>query len=168
MGTSSTDFGKHYQKLLRPQRRTHISSCAGSLTIWGPCTNCSTLTGPLIASTKTYLTGYNLISRMTRHGTSPEHDVAIREYAACVACPHCSSFSRLHSLPGPPPRRDVTGPGRYGREGLACAQIETIRKHTIVSLRIARVLTPLTKLNVPWIFECLWASEKEVSVLHSP
>ena len=52
------------------------------------------------------------------------YDVAAREYTACIACPDCSTFSKLHNLPGPPPLRGVSGPGRYGRKDLSPAQGE--------------------------------------------
>ena len=88
------------------------------------------------------------------------------EYAACFACPDCATFSKLHSLPGPPPLRDVEGPGRYGRKGLTPEQNERIRKHTLVATRVAKLLVILTKQAAPWIFEAPWATAKMVSILN--
>ena len=94
------------------------------------------------------------------------NSVAEGEYVACFACPDCSTFSKLHSLPGPPPYRDVEGRGRYGRDDLTPERAEKVRKQTIVVLRIARILASLTRQGIPWIFECPWASENMVSVLN--
>jgi hypothetical protein len=88
------------------------------------------------------------------------------EYVGCVACPPCGSYSKLHSLPGPPPLRDVTGPGRYGRSDLSPRSKERVRKHTLISTRVAHVLTHFTRLKVPWIFEAPWATANEVSALN--
>ena len=45
-------------------------------------------------------------------------DTAAGEYVACFASPECSTFPQLHNKPGgPPPWRDATGPGRYGKKG---------------------------------------------------
>jgi hypothetical protein len=88
------------------------------------------------------------------------------EYAACVACPPCSTFSQLHSLPGPPPLRDATGPGRYGRTALLPPVKERVRKHTLIATRVAQILSHFTRLKVPWIFESPWASENQVSALN--
>ena len=92
--------------------------------------------------------------------------VAAGEYSACIACPDCSTFSKLHNLPGPPPMRDATGPGRYGRKGLTPAKQERIREHNLVSLRVAQVLNILTIRQLPWIFEAPYATSNQVSVLH--
>ena len=42
------------------------------------------------------------------------HDIAAGEYVAAFARPECSTFSKLHHLPAPPPLRTVEGPDRYG------------------------------------------------------
>ena len=88
------------------------------------------------------------------------------EYVGCVACPPCSTYSQLHSLPGPPPLRDATGPGRYGRSNLLPPVKERVRKHTLISTRVAQILTHFTRLKVPWIFEAPWATENQVSALN--
>ena len=41
-------------------------------------------------------------------------DIAAGEYVAAFASLECSTFSKLHNLPGPPPLRAVSGPERYG------------------------------------------------------
>ena len=94
------------------------------------------------------------------------HKVAAGEYAACIACPMCSTFSKLLNLPGTPALRDASGPGRYGKKGLTPAQKEKVRLHTLVAVRVAQVLTLLTVRMLPWIFEAPHAIEKQVSVLN--
>ena len=42
------------------------------------------------------------------------HDIAAGEYVAAFASPECSTFSKLHNLPDPPPLRTASGPERYG------------------------------------------------------
>ena len=88
------------------------------------------------------------------------------EYVGCVACPPCSTYSQLHSLPGPPPLRDATGPGRYGRSNLLPPVKERVRKHTLITTRVAQILTHFTRLKVPWIFEAPWATDNQVSALN--
>ena len=60
-------------------------------------------------------------------------EVSALEYVACIASPPCNTYSRLHSLPGPPPLRDVEGSGRYGRSDLSPRSKEHARKHTLIS-----------------------------------
>jgi len=93
-------------------------------------------------------------------------EVSALEYVACLASPPCNTYSRLHSLPGPPPLRDVEGSGRYGRSDLSPRSKEHVRKHTLISTRVAHVLTQFTRPRVPWIFEAPWATEKQTSALN--
>ena len=53
--------------------------------------------------------------------------VAGGEFVAAFASPDCSTYSKLHNLPGPPPLRDAEGTGRYGRTGLKPKQQERVR-----------------------------------------
>ena len=92
--------------------------------------------------------------------------VSALEYVACFASPPCSSYSCLHLLPGPPPLRDATGPGRYGRSDLSPRSKEHVRKHTLISTRVAHVLGEFVRLCRPWLFEAPWASEKQTSSLN--
>ena len=61
------------------------------------------------------------------------YHVAAGDYSACIASPECSTFSKLHNLPGPPPLRDASGPGPYGRKDLSPADKERVRAHTLVA-----------------------------------
>ena len=63
------------------------------------------------------------------------YDVAAGEYAAGLACPDLSSFSKYHGLPGHAPRRDVDGPGRYGMKKLAPDTVEKMCLHNLVGQR---------------------------------
>jgi hypothetical protein len=38
------------------------------------------------------------------------HDIAAGEYVAAFASPECSTFTKLHNLPGPHPSERWTGP----------------------------------------------------------
>ena len=88
------------------------------------------------------------------------------EYVGCVACPPCGPMSKLHSLPGPPPLFDVKGPGRYGRSDLSPRSKERVRKHILLTTRVAQMLTHFTRLRIPWIFEAPWTTDNEVSALN--
>ena len=88
------------------------------------------------------------------------------EYVAALGCPDCSSFSRLHNLPGPPPLRSVSGPGRYGLNNLSPEQAEKVRIHNLVCLRVAKVLEVFTDLRILWMFETVVIYDKQVSVAH--
>ena len=83
-----------------------------------------------------------------------------------MACPPCGPMSKLHSLPGPPPLFDVEGPGRYGRSDLTPRSKERVRKHILLTTRVAQVLIQFTRLRIPWIFEAPWTTANEVSALN--
>ena len=95
-------------------------------------------------------------------------DTAAGEYGACFASPECTTFSQLHNKPGgPPPLRDATGPGRYGKKGPSRSDREKIQAHTLVAVRVAQVLDLFTIRGFPWIFEAPEASENQASVFNS-
>ena len=93
-------------------------------------------------------------------------EASTMEYVGCVACPPCGPMSKLHSLPGPPPLFDVKGPGRYGRSDLSPRSKERVRKHILLTTRVAQMLTHFTRLRIPWIFESPWTTDNEVSALN--
>lgn len=94
------------------------------------------------------------------------YDVAAGEFAAAVASPDCSAFSKLHDLPGPPPLRDASGQGRYARDDITIAQTENIGVHNLIPLWIAKVLGLFQIRGRLGIFEALAVSDKQVSVLN--
>ena len=79
-------------------------------------------------------------------------DIVAGEYFGVFASPDCSTFSKLHNLPGPPPVRGVSGSGRYGFKSNAIKQAEHVRLHTLVALRVAQALGLFTELRIPWEF----------------
>ena len=87
--------------------------------------------------------------------------VAGGEFAAAFASPDCSTYSKLHNLPGPPPLRDAEGKGRYGRPGLKPKQQERVRMENIVASKVAEILELFTARWLPWICEAPEASERE-------
>ena len=93
-------------------------------------------------------------------------DIAAGEYVAAFASPECSTFSKLHNLPGPPPLRAVTGPERYGLKSNSIKQAETVRFHTLMALRVAQALDLLTILHIPWLYETPAIRDNEVSMGH--
>ena len=92
--------------------------------------------------------------------------VAGGEFVAAFASPDCSTYSKLHNLPGPPPLRDVEGTGRYGKAGLKPKQQERVRRENIVASKVAEILELFTALWLPWIFEAPEASPRQVSILN--
>ena len=49
--------------------------------------------------------------------------------------------------------RGVEGASRYGLTGLSIPNKELVRKHNIICIRVAEVLTTMTERGCPWIFE---------------
>jgi hypothetical protein len=93
--------------------------------------------------------------------------VRASEFAAAFASPPCTTYSKLRSRPGgPPPVRGVAGACRYGLPGLSVANKELVRKHNIISIRVAELLHIFTELQCPWIFENPAAVAGEVSILN--
>ena len=93
-------------------------------------------------------------------------DIAAGEYVVALASPECSTFSKLHNLPGPPPLRAVLGPERYGLNSNNIKQKETVRVHTLVALRVAQALDLLTELRIPRIYETPAIHAGQVSMAH--
>ena len=85
-------------------------------------------------------------------------DIAAGEYVAAFASHECSTFSKLHILPGPPPLRAVSGPERYGLNDNNIKQKETVRVHTLMAL--------LTELCIPWLYETPAIHAGQVSMAH--
>ena len=77
----------------------------------------------------------------------------------------CATFSKLLNLPGPPPLRDASGPGRYGRKDNTPDQNEKVRKHNVVAARVAEALHSFRAQKFPGV-ETPRASDKQVSILH--
>ena len=76
-------------------------------------------------------------------------DIVAGEYVATFASLECSTFSKLHNLPGPPPLRAVSGPERYGLKSNSTKQAEVVRIHTLMALRVPQALDLLTVLRIP-------------------
>ena len=88
------------------------------------------------------------------------YDIASGEYMAGFASPDCSTFSKLHHLPGGQPfLRGLVGKDRYGLKKfpdgrpLTMEQREHVRIHTLVSVRVAEALDLFVARGVPCIFE---------------
>ena len=82
------------------------------------------------------------------------HRIAAGEFVACLACPMCATFSKLLNLPGPPPPlRDASGPGRYGRKDITPEQKEQVRKHNVVAVRVAKALDSFRDQRLPGVLE---------------
>ena len=94
------------------------------------------------------------------------HDIAAGEYVAAFASPECSTFSKLHNLPGPPPLRTATGPERYGIKKNNIEQAEKVRIHTLMAVRVAQALDLLTELRIPWLYETPAIHAGQVSMAH--
>ena len=94
------------------------------------------------------------------------HDIAAGEYVAAFASPECSTFSKLHNLPGPPPLRTATGPERYGIKTNNIEQAEKVRIHTLMAVRVAQALDLLTELRIPWLYETPAIHAGQVSMAH--
>jgi hypothetical protein len=92
--------------------------------------------------------------------------VAGGEYVAAFASPDCSTYSKLHNLPGPPPLRDAEGVGRYGKPDLKPRQQERVRRENIVADKVAQILELFTARWLPWLLEAPEASTKQVSILN--
>ena len=93
-------------------------------------------------------------------------DIAAGEYVAAFASPECSTFSKLHNLPGPPPLRTVDRPERYGITTNNAEQKEKVRIHTLMAVRVATALDLLTELRIPWLFETPAIHAGQVSMAH--
>ena len=92
---------------------------------------------------------------------------------AGFASPDCSTFSKLHHLPGGPPfLRGLVGKDRYGLtkfpdgRPLTIEQIEHVRIHTLVSVRVAEALDLFVARGVPWIFETPEICPNQISMAH--
>ena len=94
------------------------------------------------------------------------HDIAAGEYVAAFASPECSTSSKLHNLPGPPPLRTVSGPERYGIKSNNIEQAEKVRIHTLMAVRVAQALGLLTVLRIPWLYETPAIHAGQVSMAH--
>ena len=79
-------------------------------------------------------------------------DIVAGECVAAFASPECSTFSKLHNLPGPPPLRTASGPERYGIKTNNIEQSEKVRIHTLMAVRVAEALDLLTELRIPWLY----------------
>ena len=76
-------------------------------------------------------------------------DIAAGEYVAAFPSAECSTFSKPHNLPGPPPLRAVSGPERYGLKSNNIGQAEKVRIHIAMAVRVAQALDLLTALRIP-------------------
>ena len=93
-------------------------------------------------------------------------DIAAGEYVAAFARPECSTFSKHHNFPGPPPLRAVDGPERYGITTNNAEQKEKVRIHTLMAVGVAAALDLLTELRIPWLFETPAIHAGQVSMAH--
>ena len=120
------------------------------------CTNFDIVNGPLYDLSDTFV--FDRLERRVRAG----------DYAAAIASPECSPFSKLHNLPGPggPPLTTVTGPERYGRRDLKPKTREKVRSQILVCIRVATILMIFLEMELPFIFETAEFQEKQTSVLH--
>ena len=83
------------------------------------------------------------------------------EYAGSLASPDCSTFSKVRNMPGgPPPLRGVDGKqlktypaGPRKDQPLSPADVELVRVHTLVSNRVAQILTAFHSKGLPFIYE---------------
>lgn len=83
------------------------------------------------------------------------------EYVGALASPDCSTFSKVRNMPGgPPPLRGVDGKqlkvypaGPCKGQPLSLADVELIRTHTLVAIRVAKVLAGLHVRGLPSIYE---------------
>ena len=110
----------------RPNSLSNLFKTMGSF----ECTNYDTANGPQfdIVDDSVWDTLYSEATSM--------------EYAGCVACPPCGSYSKLHSLPGPPTSSRRVGPGSIWKIGpLSPLKRESAQAHADFNSCSARVIS---------------------------
>ena len=94
-------------------------------------------------------------------------DIRNGKFAAVVASPPCSTFSRLRGIPGGPPiLRGISGPAVYGLRTLTPKQQEQVRTHNLIALRAISACESIAVQGGIFVLEQPAVRDGEVSLFH--
>ena len=100
-------------------------------------------------------------------------DVQAKEYAAAFASLDCSTFPKVRNKPGgPKPIRGTPGKERYklkhyaGGTPLSKEDVDKLKLHNLVSIRVAHILALCWEQRIPFGFETPECCPNQASMLH--